>query len=87
LTKFDQEFNEKDPKLFFAQAHMQTLHAPCIHMSFLSHPNLHRELFEMAQAMWRHRLLFQFQDYTEDEDCEEILLASIVYQLANDINL
>jgi hypothetical protein len=56
-------------------------------MSFLSHPNLHRELFEMAQAMWRQRLLFQFQDYIKDEDCEELFLASIVYQLANDIEL
>jgi len=56
-------------------------------MSFLSHPNLHRELFEMAQAMWRQWLLFQFQDYIEDEDCEELFLASIMYQLANDIEL
>jgi len=63
---------------------MQTLHTPCIHMSFLSHPNLHRELSEMAQAMWRQRLLFQFQDYIENEDYEELFLASIVYQLAND---
>jgi hypothetical protein len=32
-------------------------------------------------------LLFQIKDYIEDEDCEEIFLASIVYQLANDIEL
>jgi hypothetical protein len=86
LNKIWSRIQWKGSKAFFAQTHMQTLHTSCTHMNFLLHPNLHKKLSKMAQAMWKQWYYCSSSKITlKMKIVKSNILASIAYQLANDI--